>query len=298
MSLCILVPTYDRYLPLASFTVEMIGRYWEGHPPVFFCGCRKQASRQSLPLRDDPRDWIGILRSAADDLVKAGHDKAYVIIDDCPPLAPCNGRHLNATLPRLMDRLSACNISLTGWDQRGGKGSILGKEFYRVQRHPESFLWRFSAGPSLWNLAALRDLLDVLVPTDDPMSRSAWAFERRLGGGKVTIPQKWRDGSYRICGRELLGGLGRVRDLARRLRRRVHAVVRLCARAVAGTKRGEGCDRSMSVESAFYDGPYPSYWSGIMAAGALNEDLVTFLKRRGDVEYLGRLRSAVSQIPP
>lgn len=297
MKICILMPTYDRYHPLAMFTVAMLGRYWTNHPPIFLCGCLQQSGPDYMALRDDPKDWIGILHSATDDLIKVGYDKAYVIIDDCPPMAACSSRHLNATLPELMDRLKACNISLTGWEQRGGKGDILGAEFHRVQRHPESFPWRFSAGPSLWNLHALRDLLDVLVPTDDPMSRSAWAFERRLGSGGVEIPEKWRNGSYRICGLELLGGsFGRLRKIARLLWRRVCDVVRLCVRAVAGTQGLERFDSFMLVESSFYDGPYPSYWAGVMTSGRLNQKMVDFLKLHGKREYLADLTKAVERV--
>jgi len=297
MKTCILMPTYDRYRPLALFTAEMIGRFWASHPPVFMCGCSTRAGGNDLPLCNDPKDWVGILRAAAESLLGEGYGRTYLIIDDCPPVDECSWEHLNITLPGLMDRLNACNISLTGWDQRGGKGEILGKEFFRMQRCRQDFPWRFSAGPSLWNLEALRDLLDLLVPSEDPLSRSAWAFERRLGDGSVVIPEKWTKGSYRICGLELLGGqrgrFGKARSL---VRRRIKDFTRLGIRVLAGERMLAKYDRAGFVESAFYDGPYPAYWAGIMTAGTQNQNMTQFLERHGKYEFLKKMTEAVGRI--
>jgi hypothetical protein len=298
MNHCILISTHDRYRPVAEFTRDMIDKYWKDHPQVFICGCSGKAGAGDLPLRDDPKDWIGILYSAAEDLLKAGYDKAYLIIDDCPPIFECNEHHLGTTLPGLMDRLKASHISLIGWDQRRfNKGEILGSDLWRVQKQAEDFPWRYSAGPGLWNLRALRDILSVLVPTDHPMSRSAWAFERRLGRGEVVLPEEWRNSSYRIYGWDMLGGnFPWLRKISRQVAYRVYDLCRFTVRWTAGRRALSKLDAVISIETYLYDGPYPTYWQGVMTKGRFNEDLGAYLKLHGRQDYLRDLLSHVAMI--
>jgi hypothetical protein len=276
----------------------MIDKYWKNHPPVFICGCSGKTADGDLSLRDDPKDWIGILHSAAEDLIKAGYDKTYLIIDDCPSIFECNEHHLNTTIPGLMDRLNASYISLIGWDQRQfNKGEILGRDLWRVQRQSEDFPWRYSAGPGLWNLRALRDILDLLVPTDHPMSRSAWAFERRLGRGEVALPEEWRNSSYRIYGWDMLGGsFPWLRKIARQAAYRVYDLCRFAVRWTAGKRALSKLDAVISIETSLYDGPYPTYWQGVMAKGQFNKDVGRYLKFHRRHDYLHDLLSHIAMI--
>ncbi|MBA4388127.1 MAG: hypothetical protein C0404_09110 [Verrucomicrobia bacterium] len=300
MSTCILIPTYDRYRPIAEFTISMLERYWPKHPPVYLCGCKNNTTSQYLALKDDPRDWIGILHSAAEDLINAGHDKAYLIIDDCPPLFECNEQHLGETIPGLLDRVSASYISLIGWDQRrepDSGGEILGGDLWRVQRQSEDFLWRYSAGPGIWRLEALRDILAVLVPTENPMSRSAWAFERRLGRNEVALPERWRNSSYRIYGWGMLGGrFSMLRRVSRQTAYRLYDLCRFVLRFTAGKQTLTRFDSLVSIETSLYDGPYPTYWAGLMTKGELNPNVVKYLAFHRRTDYLGDLRAAVERV--
>jgi hypothetical protein len=255
----------------------MIDKYWKNHPPVFICGCSGKTADGDLSLRDDPKDWIGILHSAAEDLIKAGYDKTYLIIDDCPSIFECNEHHLNTTIPGLMDRLNASYISLIGWDQRQfNKGEILGRDLWRVQRQSEDFPWRYSAGPGLWNLRALRDILDLLVPTDHPMSRYS---------------------SYRIYGWDMLGGsFPWLRKIARQAAYRVYDLCRFAVRWTAGKRALSKLDAVISIETSLYDGPYPTYWQGVMAKGQFNKDVGRYLKFHRRHDYLHDLLSHIAMI--
>ena len=100
--LCILIPTFERYRPIAEFTRTKIAEFWPAHPPFFFCGLAPRAAEEScLELRDDPADWMALVRSACGDLRARGFTKCHLILDDHPPLEPCHARHLNETLPAL-----------------------------------------------------------------------------------------------------------------------------------------------------------------------------------------------------
>lgn len=293
MKLGLLISTYDAYRPVAEFTRRMIARYWPGHPPVFLCGCRAPGAGGYLPLRDDPRDWIGIMHSAVLHLLAEGFTHAYYIMDDCPPLGPCRARHLNQTLPALMERLGAAYLGLVGWDQRrGSAGAVLGRDAWHVQRQSAAFTWQFSTDPCCWNLEALRDLLAAMKPTDDPRSRTAWAFERRIGRTPDIVPERWRGTSYRICGYALLPWW---RALPRRAAYRLHDLARWTARHAGGAAALARLDRSAEVETHFYDGPYPTYWQGVMAKGRFNENVRRYLWRRGRRAYLRELEESARQ---
>ena len=299
MSACILLSTCDKYLKMAGFTRAMIDRCWAAHPPVFFCGAKNASGPEWLPLRNDPADWVGITASAADDLMIRGYEKCYLILDDHLPLGPCNEEHLNRTLPELMDKLNAAYIGLYGWDQRTqSRGTLLGREHYRLQKQDSAFLWQFSLHPALWDLRALKELLSSLMQTQNLALRSPWAFERRSGSEAFTVPESCRSRAYRICGLSMLGGKNRgLRKYSRLLEFRLIDCVRLFFILVHAGKALARWDAFMSPEYDFHDGPYPLYWSGVLRKGNVNENLIRFLRARRRtimLEELGKIMGSVS----
>lgn len=296
--LCLLISTYDRYRPIAEFARTMIGRYWPSPPSIFTCGCSASRTDGDLPLRDPPADWIAIHHSAATDLLAAGYRRLYYIMDDCPPLGPCHGTHLNQTLPDLLTELEASYISLVGWDQkRASPGKILGPRWHRVQRQASDFAWQFSTDPCLWNLEAFRDILAALMNTEDPKARTAWAFERRIGRDPSLVPERWRGTAYRICGLRMLAGrLPRLRALLIPAGYAAYDLARLATRLLAGPRALTRLDDHVSSEVHFYDGPYPTYWAGVMTKGEINVNVIRFLKRHGRSEYLRLLLRHAEQV--
>jgi hypothetical protein len=298
MNPCILISTYDRYRPIAEFTARMIDRYWPGHPAVYFCGCSERTDGRFLPLRDPPADWIGIHRSAALDLLDRDHDAGYYIMDDCPPLGACHARHLNETVPGWLRCLSASCISLVGWDQRRvNRGEILGRDAGWIQRQAPDFEWQYSTDPGFWDWSAFRDLLDAFAPNGDPASRSAWAFERRLGGPDSIVPERWRGTSYKIRGIRMMGGTcPRGRAALRLAGYRAYDMARLVTRSVGGQRALDCLDRWAGTETDFYAGPYPTYWAGVMTKGVFNPKVARFLRRRGRWRYVRELVSCVARV--
>lgn len=293
-ALVILMPTFDRYRWLADLTERCMDRWWEGHPTIYRCGCSEVRGARDLPLRNDPRDWMGIALSAARDLAGLGVRHVYLVLDDIPPIGPCHAAHLNATLPRWAEELQAGCIGLNGWGQGRLPG---GREFdaarLGLQRVDPDFAWRFPLHPTLWRVQALVEILDVLTRTDDLKRRSAWAFERRAGDTLDTPAARWSERCYRVCGARMVSPAYRLRRpvelwLRRRAGGGAHAWHTALRRRVAADRVA---DRTLWLYRD-YRGPYPLFHSGIMAAGQLNRRFLRFVEQFGSPELLAEVRAS------
>ena len=297
--LCILIPTFERYRPIAEFTRAKIAEFWPAHAPVFFCGLAPRETGDAyLELRDDPADWMALVRSACGDLQARGFRKCYLILDDHPPLEPCHAHHLNETLPALLDRLHAAFINLHGWGQhKPRQGRLLGARDFYLEQPAHEYLWKFALHPGLWNLAALTDLLDLLLATPDRSERTCWKFERRAGAAAPELPAHLRDTSYRICGTKMAARRG-AWLFARWRETELFAfdMVRFLIRIGAGQRARDRFDRERLGAYHFYDGPYPLFWSGLMKKGRLNPDLVFFLRLHRRHGFLAEAERAVTGI--
>ncbi len=114
MNTCILIPSYDGYRSLAGFTANQIDHHWRDHPPIYFCGLSAPAHKNDLLLflRRQSSDWLSILIDAVHEVKERGFKAVYLILDDHPPLGPCEANTLNQTLPATLERLEAGTISL------------------------------------------------------------------------------------------------------------------------------------------------------------------------------------------
>ncbi len=298
MNFCILISTCDKHADLAVLTIDLIHKRWKDHPSIFVCGVSRPipGAVETLPLKNDEWDWVGIAESAAGALMEKGYQQCYLILEDHPPLQPCNETHLNSTLPALMEKLDAAYIGLYGWGQNTrSAGKPLSAEFYRLQHQEETFLWQYSLHPALWRLNALKAVLNALpIIEGDAASRSAWAFERRSGSVQSQIPAEWRGRAYRVYGLGMLGG--RFRFVRRAARRMLFMAVNLTV-LIAGKLMGSAArDRLLNFvlsETLFFDGPYPMYWSGVMQKGSLNKNFEKFLLLRRRNRELSNFRAVI-----
>lgn len=302
--LCILIPTFDRYRAVAEFTRTKLDQHWPGHPPIFFCGLSGPAQSPSfLELRDDPADWMALVRSAVVDLQGRGFRQCYLVLDDHPPMDRCHVAHLNETLPRLMSELGASFINLHGWGQsRPPQGTALGARYFRLEQPAREYLWKFALHPGLWDLEALAMILEVLLRNSDPSERTCWKFERRAGAADFELPTRWRETAYRVCGTAMTARPARhLHAFGRRVELFAFDVLRFFLRIFAGQPARDRFDARYLGVYHFYDGPYPLFWSGVMKKGRLNDDLLFFLRwhrRRKQLDELHRALDPAAALSP
>ena len=278
MNTCILIPSYEKYRVLAGFTARQIDRHWRDHPPIFFCGFSVPVDQSDalLMLHRSSDDWIGILMDAVRDVRKKGFKMVYLILDDHPPLGPCEWDILNNVLPQIMLKREAENISLFGSGQgRNLEGRMTSEAGVELEQLPDSYLWRYSLHPGLWSLKALDDRLgklDAKMPNN--CERTPWAFER-LSGVKTS---RGRTQEMTQCYRFVSSGWTALqRDQV------VALLYRACgvgARSMAGVLGGAASWDRMSHRFDFihhyFGGPYPIIWQGLMAKGRLNPEFARF----------------------
>jgi len=297
--LCILIPTTDRHVWLARFTAARIRRLWRNPPPIRFCGVSGADDECWLPLRNDPADWIGIAASAVEDL-KDNFDRAYLVLDDHPPLWRCHEVHLNHTLPRLLGELEATYIGLNGWGpgRRGRRpnGEILDKKHFRLERVSDDFRWKYSLHPGLWDLAGLAAVLEISGRDRAPQKRTAWYFERTAGKLNEQLPLGLRGGAYRVCGGAMTRGVLRLPV------DRFIAVLLTSCSAITGRLAPMGrwsrLERLQEAFDQYYEGPYPLFWSGVLQKGALNSRFFTYLACHAMVGYRRELLRAYREQAP
>lgn len=293
--LCILVPTFEKYRTVAEYTHAQIDRHWPGHPPIFFCGLAGEGAHL-LSLRDDPADWMALVRTAVGDLQGRGFRQCYLVLDDHPPLDRCHVEHLNETLPRFMEDLGASFINLQGWGQhRPRQGIELGPQYFHLEKPARAYLWKFALHPGLWRLSAFGEILDVLLRAPELAEHTCWKFERRAGAPDFNVPPRWRDTAYRVCGTALSARPARhLHAFGRQVELFAFDGLRFLLRVFAGQKARDRFDARYLGVYHFYDGPYPLFWSGVMKKGRLNEDLVFFLRWRRRRDQLDELRRSLA----
>ncbi len=296
MGLCVLISTCDKYRTLAEFTGRVIERYWPDHPPIYFCGCTNPPAENWLPLRRPSADWMGITQEAVRDLERRRYTKCYLILDDQPPLYPCHERHLNDTIPRLLDKLDAAYIGLSGWGQgRPLNGTLLGADCFWLENVSTEYLWKFQLHPALWRVGALDEILTMLrreLPED---SHTPWAFERKAGASAANLPDNLKRGAYRICGERM------SRNVTRRAlvtaERSLFWAFRFLAGRLFGANVWRRLDEAFGFLSQYYEGPYPLIWSGVTRKGQINPQFVRFLKVHLHLRLLRELPTAADAWP-
>lgn len=298
MRICILIPSHERYRPIAEFTAAKLGERWLQHPPLFFCGLPAASSPNVLPFSCGSQDWFNIVLEAVNALLERGYEGCYLILDDHPPFGRCHRQHLNESLPALMRKHDAVHISLWGWGQGSGKrGRIMGKEDWFLEHCDESYHWKFELHPGLWDLRRLRELLALLVRHTEAHERTAWNFEVFLGAAnsRIPVPESERRACYRVCG--LAMSAQRARALTYpwfMLERAAGDFVRWTIGHVQDPAAKDRFLKKMVGLYHRYDGPYPMFRNGLMNLGKLNPHLIFFLTLNLRWKLLAELRRAVA----
>jgi hypothetical protein len=280
LNTCILISTCDKYRPLADFTRARLREFWKDAPPLRLCGISGDPC--ALPLRDDPRNWMKVVRSACDDLLAEGFSQAYVILDDHPPLGTCHAVHLNETLPAMMRDLNAVSIALSGWGQgRETMGKPRRWKDWELDHCLVSNLWKFPLHPALWRIDALRAILDHLISKLPEAEQTPWAFERKGGAADSGLPEELTANSYRIEGRSKS-----ARPFPSRFEwlKASTDLYRYAVRKIAGKQAREAVDERILGVHHYYHGPYPLIWSGLMRKGTVNPNalFLFMVGRRND----------------
>jgi hypothetical protein len=272
--LCILMPTCARYEAVGRLTLEQIGVSWDDHPPVFVCGVD---SEPALELRDDPRDWMSVTRSAVSDLAGRGFRWVYLILDDHPPTGPCRSEILNRLLPAYAVELGATNIGLLGWGQRRAREGVdLGPSFRHLARNDPSYRWKFSLHPALWSVEGLLRLLDVRLGQFPPGERTPWNFERHRDTADGPVPRELLAGTYRIHGASMVSWVGRAGIACKEAGLFGYDVLRFVLRVGCGQAARDRFDREGLWLYHVYSGPYPVFWSGVIRGGVPSPEFAIF----------------------
>jgi len=293
--ICLLITVYHPYRWMAPLTWELLEKYWPNHPPVFFCGLTsgEAGSLPHIPCRDGrlPRVWAEFALEAARHLESQGFDLTYFLLEDHPPVGPCHERHLHETLPRLMNELPASYIGLLGWDNRRhppGGGPI--GEPYRFMHLTGEKAPRFHLHPSLFRTSALVACLDAVNRSPKP---NPWGFEKLCDKPGADLPEEDKQACYQICGEEL--ALEKP-DAATRLARAGERLFFHRAMSLFPPLHKVGLGMKfwefLGFDDFFYNGPFPLFYSGVMARGKISPPFLRYLEKRDDPAFANLLQAA------
>lgn len=286
MKVGILVPVWREYEWIAPITRRMLANHWPSHPDLWFCGLGGDITGdlQAIPLDPevDRSNWTRVLLAGVQGMKAVGFDAIYLIAEEHIPLAACHEEHLNKTLPALMDTLSATYISLMGWDNRRypSKNPVLGPELHYMRRLVPDDEPRFHLHPALWKVSVLEECCHLALK-DSSKNGSAWHFEKACGSLGNELPKKAKDGCYQIHADSLsLKGKGAVpRAFSAAERFLFHKLMALYPLIPEGRPAAMYWE-FLGFDNVFCNGPYPMFFSGIMAKGRMNPLLEKFLQRR------------------
>ena len=295
--LCILVTVYHPYRWTAPFTWQMIQKFWPDHPPVYFCGLTSEEAGDlpNIPVGSPslPRVWADFAFEAASKLKDDGFEAVYFFLEDHMPLDTCHTEHLRDLLPSLLNSLPASYIGLMGWDNRRfatRSGPVLSRARHRLKHLTMARAPRFHLHPSLFRMDALLACLAALRNHEKP---NPWGFEKLCDKPEAPLPTEFKQSCYQICGSELAAtqpgllrrGLG---TLERWFFHRIMSLVPAAHRCGIGS----WFFRVIGFDKFFYNGPFPMFYSGVMAGGRVNPSFVRYLERRNDPVFRGLLDAA------
>lgn len=293
--LCILISTCDAYNQLAFWTEAIINRFWHPHPDVFFCGSGKSIGYNWIPMTRDPVDWMGITLDAAVTLKEHGYQKCYLILDDHPPVFSCHARHLNETIPQLMDKVQAIYIGLNGWGQPGRErnGHVLGEEYYYVENVSPEYPWKYQLHPGLWRVSGLIEILELLINTLPLERHNPWSFERRSGESDSPLRDAVKRSAFRIHGASMTAKP--LRNTIFNLERGVFRAVRYLVGRIFGESGWRWVDNKWNFIDHYYEGPYPLIWKGAISKGKKNLQYLRLLRTHARWSLLRSFNNATGE---
>jgi len=300
MRICILVPVWREYGWIAPITKATIDQYWPSHPDLWFCGL-KDHEGQGLPIiplgsHADRSNWSSVLLEGVRGIREKGYDAVYLIAEEHIPVELCHEEHLNQTLPRMFADLGASYISLMGWDNRRftSNSPLLGKDQHRFQHLVGPGDPRFHLHPALWSAETLEECC-LIALRDKGKNGSAWHFEKACGRASGELIQASK-GCYQICAASLsLHHRTKTRMLLDWFERNAFHKLMAILPLIPDRKVARRVWDWARFDDVFCDGPYPLFFSGIMAKGGLNRFFVSFLNRKNPSLLATILRSMPPQ---
>jgi len=287
VKLAILSPVWPSYQWLAPCLQWTLDRFWADHPPLFFCGMtQEEADRVGLPVLpwrggENRTNWTALLRDGVEQLRALGYTHGYLIAEEHLPLAPCHTVHLNHTLPRFLESLPAVYISLMGWDNRRfpSKSPLLDRKHFRMQHLLAPRDPRFNLHPALWDLEVLSVCCDVALE-DDSKNGSAWHFEKANARRPARHLPHWVAQCYQICAAEMaLSPPLQGQKMRRNIERFFYLKLMALYPHIPHRRLADAYFRRMGFDNVYSDGPYPLFFSGVMAKGGYNPWFIKHLKK-------------------
>ncbi len=290
MKLSILSPVYHRYRWLAPFMAELLERFWPDHPPLYFCGLTAEEA-EGLPLAaerpEGRQSWSEFVLPGVVWLRQQNFDLCYLLLEEHLPWAPCNTTFLNEELPQLMEKLDGVYTSLMGWDNRRYliRGTFVNGKSSGLLRLDTREAPRFHLHPAWWRLDVLEVCLRNAISQGEG---TAWSFEKINEHFAAPIPEEWKKrGCFQIEGGAT--ALHRRSPLAGDAYLITCAFFRLLMRLYplfAQVGLGGWYWSAVGFDNFFYKGPYPMFYSGVMAKGALNWYWSRWIKKRHELNSI------------
>ena len=290
----ILISTFKRYENLARWSATRISQSWQGHPPIFFSGLPHQDGG-SLGFEGDSKDWMGVNLQAVIRLLNRGFTHAYLILDDHPPVGPCDSGYLNSRLPQLAHKLDAAYIGLLGYGQhRRLEGSVLGAEEDFLEHTSRGYRWKFSLHPGLWHLKDLQTLLECRREVYPEQDGSPWNFERHRDEPGDPRIDAMASRCFRVNGSAVFARSTSERRaiLFEAIHRFLVDVGLFTAKRLGGKALRDAWERRWLWAFGHYAGPYPIFWSGCMRQGKPQGDFEKWLAASGSTEFLASWMAA------
>ena len=213
-----------------------------------------------------------------------GFDFVYLVAEEHVPLAPCHEEHLNVTLPRLMSDLPAVYISLMGWDNRRfpSRSPVLSAARHKFKHLVGAGDPRFHLHPALWRIDVLQACCELALE-DTGKKGSAWHFEKINDRERGRHPAEWKSQCYQIHSASLsLHKPSAFRRVASSLEIFIFRKMMALAPLIPNSRLAGYYARAVGFDDVYCEGPYPMFFSGIMAKGRINPYLVKKLCRSAD----------------
>jgi hypothetical protein len=232
-----------------------------------------------------------IVARACEELIRRGLKQVYVILDDHPPIAECNGDVLERVLPEMAEELDATTILTVGYGPLiRQKGGVLAWRAYHPERLPMDAVFKLSLHPALWNLERLHKILTHLIDHLPSQDHNPWAFERIGSDPDLgAVRKEWLASCWRVGGMETstpeVAALHDWKDRGQRGWRRLQGLIG----KMAGTAETIDPLRHPRI------GPYPCFWSGVMKKGKINADYLAYAGIKKRPELTKGLEEAFSQ---